>query len=53
MKIIIGPEKKKKIPIWHRGQDSSVNIAMGYVLGGWGLIPGRGKGFLPAAQHTD
>jgi hypothetical protein len=32
------------IMIWSR--ESSVNIATGYGLNGWGSIPGKGKSFL-------
>jgi hypothetical protein len=33
--------------------DSSVGIAIGYGLGGWSSIPGRGKGFFSTSQRSD
>jgi hypothetical protein len=34
-------------------QNSSVGIATGYRVDGWGSIHGRGKKFFPTLQHPD
>jgi hypothetical protein len=37
----------------HRSQDSSVGIATGYRLDGWGSIPGKSSGVFSSPQHSD